>query len=139
MNSPKVKCYKGPETSLLLLCYFFRPLFKSSHSPADKCQSILTSPLWFIPLLFLSFSYFLKKCLFIFGCAGLQCCTWTFSSCGKQGLLELWCVGFSCCRAQVQEQTDSVAEVHGLSCTGLCGIFLDQGSTPWTLQWQVDS
>ena len=56
LNSPEGKCYKDPETSLLL-CYFFRPLFKSSHSPADKCWSILTSPLWFIPLLFLSFSY----------------------------------------------------------------------------------
>ena len=65
MNSPKVKCYKGPETSLLLLCYFFRPLFKSSHSPADKYQSILTSPLSFIPLLFLFLIFYKNVYLFL--------------------------------------------------------------------------
>ena len=36
---------------------------------------------------------------------GLCCCLWTFSSCGKQGLLSTWgvqascCGGLSCCRA----------------------------------------
>ena len=26
---------------------------------------------------------------------GLWCCAWAFSSCGEQGLLLLWCLGFS--------------------------------------------
>ena len=28
---------------------------------------------------------------------------------------------------------------HGLSCSAACGIFLDQGSNPCPLHWQVDS
>ena len=28
--------------------------------------------------------------------------------------------------------------VHGLSCSMICGIFLDQGSNPCPLHWQVD-
>ena len=28
---------------------------------------------------------------------------------------------------------------HGLSCSMVCGIFLDQGSNPWPLYWQADS
>ena len=49
---------------------------------------------------------FVFKILFIsFGCAGSSCCTRSFSSCSKQGLLSgcsAWashCAGFSCCRA----------------------------------------
>ena len=41
----------------------------------------------------------------MFGCAGLCCCPWTFSSCSEQGCTSLQCtashcIGFSCCRAQ---------------------------------------
>ena len=28
--------------------------------------------------------------------------------------------------------------MHGLSCFVACGIFLDQGSNPYPLHWQVD-
>ena len=33
----------------------------------------------------------------------------------------------------------SVVVAHGLSCPEVCGIFLDQGSNPYHLHWQVDS
>ena len=33
----------------------------------------------------------------------------------------------------------SVVVAHGLSCSAACGIFLDQGSNPCPLHWQVDS
>ena len=37
-----------------------------------------------VVVVFLRFIYLLN--LFCFGCAGLCCCTWTFSSCSGQGL-----------------------------------------------------
>ena len=58
---------------------------------------------------------------------------------------------FSCCGAQalgVQASvvvdpglwsTGSMAVAHGPSCSKACGIFLDQGSNPWSLPWQMDS
>ena len=33
----------------------------------------------------------------------------------------------------------SVVEAHELSCPEACGIFLDQGSKPCPLHWQVDA
>ena len=44
------------------------------------------------------------------------------------------CVGFSSCGARA-----SVVVAHGLSCSAVCGIFLDQGSNPCPLHWQADS
>ena len=52
---------------------------------------------------------------------GLHCCSWAFSSCGKQGLLFVaW---------------------HGLliSCSVACGIFPDQRLNPCPLSWKVGS
>ena len=68
------------------------------------------------------------------------CCTWVFSSGTEWGLpsschvqlsrgLRTWAMflslGFSSCDAQ--------------ACSMACGIFLDQGSNPCPLHWQVDS
>ena len=54
--------------------------------------------------------------------------------------------GFSRCRAQPLGAWASVVAarrlssmVHGLRCSATCGIFLDQGSNPCPLHWQVDS
>ena len=45
---------------------------------------------------FLKFNSFFKKFIYLFLAAlGLRCCARAFSSCGKQGLLFLQCVGFS--------------------------------------------
>ena len=68
------------------------------------------------------------------------------------------CGGFSCCRAPAVgaraavvaacglssgglglSSAGSVVVAYGLSCYMACGIFLDQGSKPCPLHWQVDS
>ena len=46
-------------------------------------------------------------------------------------LLLLWSTG--------SRRAGSVVVVHGLSCSAARGIFLDQGSNPCPLLWQVDS
>ena len=46
--------------------------------------------------------------------------------------------GFSCCKAQTLD-TDSIVVVQRFRCSTACGIFLDQGSNPCLLHWQVDS
>ena len=71
-----------------------------------------------------------------------------FSGCGEWRLLSrcnVWashCGGFSCCGTRDLgslgsvaavtglESTGSVVVAHELSCSGACGIFLDQGSNP---------
>ena len=80
-----------------------------------------------------------------------------FSSCGEQGLFcscSAWtshCGGFSCCIAWALGHvgsgvvaprlwgTASVVVAHELSCSKACGIFLNQGSNPCPLHWQVGS
>ena len=90
---------------------------------------------------------------------GLRCCSQAFSSCDKQGLLFVAVHGFliamasllrsarasvvvarglsSCGSWALERRLSSVA--HGLSCSGACGIFTDQGSNPCPLHWQADS
>ena len=87
-------------------------------------------------------SLFLKNnfIYFLFGYAGLHCCSGFFSSCSKEGLISscgVWAShsgGFSCCRAwtlglsscssQALEHR-SVVVVHGFSCSVACGFFPD--------------
>ena len=76
---------------------------------------------------------------------GLHWCTWPFSSCGEWGHLSncgAWtshCGGFYSSRAWALDPWFWVIVVHRLSCPVACGIFLDQGSSPCPLHWQVDS
>ena len=51
---------------------------------------------------------------------------------------QLWFPG-SRAQAQLLWGIGSVIVVHGLSCSMARGIFLDQGSNPYLLQWQVDA
>ena len=59
--------------------------------------------------------------MFTFGCLGLCCCVWAFSSCSEWGLLSSCDVcashysGFSCCRAQALGVQASVVAARGLS------------------------
>ena len=74
---------------------------------------------------------------------GLCCCVRALSSCSEQGLLFVAAPQFliavvSHGRAWAGTLA-SVVVAHGLSCSTACGIFLDQGSNPCTLRWQVDS
>ena len=51
-------------------------------------------------------------------------------SCGARAL-GTW--AFSTCYSQAFQQEDSIVVAHGLSCSKLCGIFLDQRSNPCVL------
>ena len=56
--------------------------------------------------------------------------------------LELWCTGFSSQWLLLLWSSRVWAQdfmVQGLSSSAACGIFLDQGSNPCLLHWQVDS
>ena len=70
-----------------------------------------------------------------------------FSCCGPRAL---WPVGFNSCGTWALEwgsvvavprlySTGSRVVVYRLGCHATCGIFLDRGSNPCLLHWQVDS
>ena len=66
------------------------------------------------------------------------------SSCGRRGLLFFAAHGLLVAVASLVAEhglwsTGSVAVAHGLSCSAAWRIFLDQGSNPWPLHWQVGS
>ena len=66
---------------------------------------------------------------------------WAFSRCREQGLLWLWCVGFSLGASLLVEhrlRASAVVE-HGPSCPLACGILLYQGSNLCPLHWHVHS
>ena len=95
---------------------------------------------------------------FIFGSAGSLLLCWLFSGgeweclssgsvwasrCGGtgsrgQGLQQLWCVNSVIVAPRLQS-TGSIAVAHGLSHSGSCGIFPDQGLNSCLLHWQTDS
>ena len=103
----------------------------------------------------IKFSSFLKINLFIYlflAVLGLRCCARAFTGCGEQGLLFVQVHrlliavaslvaehGLQACRLQQLWHVDSVVVARGLSCSSAHGIFLDQGSNPCPLHWQVDS
>ena len=76
---------------------------------------------------------------------------WVFvAACGlslvaaSRGYSSLRCVGFSLwwfllLWSTGSKHLGSVVVAHGLSCSGACGIFPDQGSNPCPLRWQPDS
>ena len=110
----------------------------------------------------LSFSFF--KFILFLAVLGLGFCVRAFSSCSKWGLLlvavhrllitvaslvvehrlqvhrlqQLWHTGSVVVACGLQS-TASVVVAHRLSCSAVCGIFLDQGSNPCPLHWQTDS
>ena len=47
--------------------------------------------------------------------------------------------GVSCCKAQALRCMDSVVVARRLRCPSACRIFLEQGSNPCPMHWQVDS
>ena len=47
--------------------------------------------------------------------------------------------GVSCCKAQALWCKDSVVVARRLRCPAACRIFLEQGSNPCPMHWQVDS
>ena len=83
---------------------------------------------------------------------GLHCCVglslvavacfslWWFLLLWSTGLwASVMAAGGSILGAPRLWSSGSIVVVHGLSCSTACGIFLDQGSNPCLLHWQVDS
>ena len=76
---------------------------------------------------------------------GLCCCVQALSSCSEWGSLSRFgaqasrCRGFFCCGGRAVVHTAFSSCGTRLSCPAASGIFLDQGSNPWPLRWQVDS
>ena len=68
-----------------------------------------------------------------------------FLSCGKWAplsgcsALASHCCGFFVVEHRLQGTGLAVVVAHELSCPTVCGIFLDQGSSPHLLHWQMDS
>ena len=91
----------------------------------------------FIIIIFNLYTY-TYLCLFL-SVVDLCCCTWAFSSCGKQVLLSSCsirishCVGFFCCRAWALGTWASVVVAHRLSCSVAHEIIPDQESSPCPL------
>ena len=69
-------------------------------------------------------------------CAGFSTRWLLLSRSTGSGVQWLWLLRLLGCRAQVH---CSAVVVHGLHCSMARGIFLDQGSNPCLLHWQVDS
>ena len=66
----------------------------------------------------------------------LSLCKVRASHCGGSFAVEH---GLEAARLQWSQHKGSAAVGCGLSCPVVCGIFLDQGSNPRPLHWQVDS
>ena len=109
------------------------------------------TPFFFLINLFIYLFIYLFMYLF-WAELTLHCCTWAFSSCGKQGLLFVAVHGLLIAvTSLVAEhglqvrglqqlwQVGSVVVAHELSCSAACGIFLEQGLNPCPLHWQADS
>ena len=74
----------------------------------------------------------------------LHCCSgflWLWLS-GGYCLVVMWGLLIGVISLVVEHRlhgTGLVVVAHGLSCSWACGIFLDQGSNPCLLHWQMDS
>ena len=103
----------------------------------------------------LFFFFFFSKFILFLAVLGLRCCARALVAVSG-GYSSLQCTGFSlqwllCCGARDLGARTSVVvalRLHScgsralecrLSSCGACGIFLDQGSNPCPLHWQVDS
>ena len=86
----------------------------------------------------------------IFGCAGSLFLHRFFPSCCEQGLLLVWCTGFSLQQLLWLQSTGSRPQAkfcssklrvvaHRLCCSAAWRIFLDQGLNLCLSHWQVDS
>ena len=76
---------------------------------------------------------------------GLRCCARALSSSGGLSRFGAWPPGHagfrSCSSLALELRLSGYGEGywHRLSCSAVCGIFLDQGWNPCPLHWQVDS
>ena len=108
-------------------------------------------------VLFFLFVLLFKCFIYLFlSVPGLHCCAWAFSTVASKGYSLLLCMAFtlpwflllrspgswpisfsSCGFGTLELRLSSCG--HWLNYFKACGIFLDQGSNPCPLHWQVDS
>ena len=98
-----------------------------SHSPRRLCLPF--KAFYFSPFIYY-FSFLSLTVLSLCCCARASHCGGS-SGCGAQA------VGTG--GLQCLQHAGSVVVAHGLSCSAACGIFPDQGSNLFPLQWQVNS
>ena len=117
------------------------PAFFTQQHVVNIFPSFLLK-IYIIIFIFIFKNFFKNFIYFILVALGLRCCTWVFLwlwrvgatlHCGAQAS---HCGGFPCCGSR---HAGSVVVAHGLSCSGACGIFPDQGLNPCPLHWQADS
>ena len=101
-------------------------------------------PMLAVQLALIFFYCFIYLFLINFGCTGssLLCSSFQLQQAGAAlhcGAQPSHCNSFSCCGAQALGIRTSVIGACRLSCSVACGIFLDQGSNPCPLHWQVAS
>ena len=84
----------------------------------------------------------LRRCVgFLSSCGAwaAYCSGFSFVELGLQGVwAQLWRVSLVVVIPRL-ESTGSIVVARGVSCSAACGVFPDQGSNPFLLQWQVDS
>ena len=115
-------------------CFLFLPFFYCHQFPHS-----------FIYAFFKIYVY-----LFMYAVLGLHCCTglslvvisgatlqWLCAGFSFQGLLLLQSMVFNALKLYQLLHLGSVAMVHGLSCSSLCGTFPDQESNLCPLHWQA--
>ena len=154
--------------SFLLLSHITLYICTTSSLSIPLSTDIQVVSRSWLPVVFFFFTN-LFIYLFIFGCVGsLLLCMGFLQLRRATATLHCLerashCGSFSCCRAWALstrasvvvahglqsagsvvvacglQSAGSVVVVHGLSCSVACGIFLDQGSNPCPLHWQVDS
>ena len=124
-------------------------MYLEEHKHTVPCILCLCTIFLFV-LLFKCFIY-----LFL-SVPGLHCCAWAFSTVASKGYSLLLCMAFtlpwflllrspgswpisfsSCGFGTLELRLSSCG--HWLNYFKACGIFLDQGSNPCPLHWQVDS
>ena len=108
-----------------------------------KCLSMLA--IWIKLNKFCCFLFLKKILLYLFlAVLGLCCYVLAFSSCSDWGLLFAAIQGLLIAVSSLVAEhgllnVGSVTVVFGISCSMVCGIFLDQGFNQCPLHWQVDS
>ena len=128
------------------------------EAPKSLCLSIYKFILQGVTSITSNVFFFKKNAIYLFnfGYAGSSLQRRLFSSCREWGLLSSWSVRLPIAGASLVVEhrlghmgsavvapefwsAGLIVVAHGLSCSEACGIFLDQGSNPCLLHWQVDS
>ena len=107
-----------------------------AHGRIHTCREFT---LFFLKLLRICYSrsFFFLRFVYFWLCLGLCCFLWLSVVAVTGDCSILVCGLLTVVAALLRRRTGF--RVRGLSCPTVCGIFVDQGSHPCPLYWQVDS